>query len=531
MPPAPCQRETGSFRLEFFRRRDIIGDRIMALTDIEHIVVVMMENRSFDNLLGWLYDNQTNPPKFNIPDQQPPVYEGLKLNTYSNVLNGSPIPVSYPPTAWPPANNPNVVPTPDPNEEFVYVTNQLFGTKTPAPGATANMSGFLQDYSTTPAGVAGAGQIMETFGPTDANVINDLAKNFAVCDHWYASVPSQTWPNRAFVHSGSSDGHINNDDYELYDIPTIFNVLENQGKTWGVFHDTTYIPSLTLTQFSPQLLIHTNRFFKYDVFEQLCSAAATAPVAQKLPQYSFVEPRFTPELGFGGTQYPADYHPPHNICRGEQFLAGVYQAVSASPYRDKILLVITFDEHGGCYDHVPPPTGSAAPNPKPVSNDGSFKFDRFGVRVPTIIISSYVQPGTVFRAPQGQTPFDHTSLLATIRDWLSLDADPKNPFLPSPRIQNAPTMKSVLTLDDTNKNTNWPTITANCTVGTDDQSLQTPLSQLQQSLIAGAIRQNSDDPHDPATVAQSTAKAKSLKTYADAIQFMHPDLPVTPIKQ
>lgn len=197
---------------------------------------------------------------------------------------------------------------------------------------------------------------MQTFGPTDANVLNDLAQNFAVCDHWYASVPSQTWPNRAFVHTGSSDGHLNNDNYELYDIPTIFNVLESQGKTWGVFHDTTLIPSLTLTQFFPRLTLHDGCFHKYDIFKQMCGVAATAAPAQKLPQYSFVEPRFTPELGLFAIDYPADYHPPHNICRGEQFLADVYQAVKNSPYRDKILLVITFDEHGGCYDHVPPPS-------------------------------------------------------------------------------------------------------------------------------------------------------------------------------
>ena len=497
----------------------------MALKDIEHIVVVMMENRSFDNLLGWLYDNQSNPPKFNIPAQLSPIFEGLKPNIYSNVLKGNQVFASHPPTSWPPANNPNVVPTPDPHEEFQFVTMQLFGTATPAPGAVADMSGFLLDYSAPDAGGTSAGQIMQTFGPTDANVLNDLARNFAMCDHWHASVPSQTWPNRAFVHTGSSDGHLNNDNYELYDIPTIFNVLESQGKTWGVFHDTTLIPSLTLTQFFPRLTLHDSCFHKYDIFKQRCAAGATAAPAQKLPQYSFVEPRFTPELGLFAIDFPADYHPPHNICRGEQFLADVYLAVKNSPYRDKNLLVITFDEHGGCYDHVPPPTGAAAPYPWPKSRDGTFDFSRFGVRVPTILVSSYLQPGTVFRAPSGQTPFDHTSILATLRDWLNLDADPKNPFLNSPRIKSAPTLDVVLKLDDTNKNTNWPDITATCTIGDDDKSLQTPLNGVQHSLIAGAIRQNSDNPTDPATVTQSTFQAKGLQTYEDALNFMHPDAP------
>lgn len=497
----------------------------MALKDIEHIVVVMMENRSFDNLLGWLYDSRTNPPAFNIPSQSPPVFEGLQANKYFNELNGNRVYASHPPTPWPPANNPDVVPTPDPHEEFQFVTVQLFGTANPAPGAQADMSGFLRDYSAPDAGGTSAGQIMQSFGPQEANVLNELARNFAVCDFWYASVPSQTWPNRAFVHTGSSDGHINNDGYEPYDIPTIFNVLESQGKSWGVFHDTTLIPSLTMTQFLSRLTLYDDHFHRYDDFKQSCRAPAEAASAQKLPQYSFVEPRFTPELGLFEIDYPADYHPPHNICRGEQFLADVYQAVQASPYRDKILLVITFDEHGGCYDHCPPPTGAAAPLPGPISRDGTFDFSRFGVRVPTIVVSSYVRPGTVFRAAPGQTPFDHTSLLATLRDWLKLEADAHNPFLPSPRIKSAPTLDSVLTLDDTNKNINWPNVVATCTIGDDDKSLDTPLNGLQKSLIAGALRRKSKNPMDPVTIARSTAQANALKTYAHAIKCLHPDAP------
>jgi len=387
------------------------------------------------------------------------------------------------------------------------------------------MSGFLQDYSAQDAGGANAGQIMQTFGPQQANVLNDLARNFAVCDHWYASVPTQTWPNRGFVHTGSSDGHINNDDYEPYDVPTIFNVLESQGKSWGVFHNTTLMPSLTLTQFFPRLIPYVGKIQRYQTFKTLCAAPVTAAAAQKLPQYSFVEPRFTPELGLFSVDFPADYHPPHNICRGEQFLADVYQAVRTSPYRDSILLVITFDEHGGCYDHVPPPNGAAPPDPSPKSRDGTFDFSRFGVRVPAIVVSSYVRPGTVFRAPPGNTPYDHTSILATLRDWLALDDDAHNPFLTSPRIKNAPTLGSVLSLDDANKNADWPIITATCTIGNDDQSLQTPLNSLQHSLLAAAVRQQSATPTDQATVMKSSAQAKSLRTYQDALNFLHPDAP------
>jgi len=484
----------------------------MGMENIEHLVVVMFENRSFDNLLGWLYDNQTNPPKFNIPPQSPPTFDGLIANTYYNVIApSSPDKVfaSRPGTPWPSCPNPNQIPTPDPNEEFDNVTFQIFGTSTPQPADAANMSGFLQDYSTTDAGVASAGQIMQSFGPDEANVINDIARSFAVCDRWFASVPSQTWPNRGFVHTGSSDGHVNNDLYEWYDIPTIFNVLQDAGISWAIYHDSTLIPSLTYWQL-PQLGGFRNNVYAYADFKKLCGAPSDAAPGDKLPAYSFVEPRFMPE--FLGIEQPNDYHPPHNICRGEQFLADLYGAVQSSPYRDKIMLVILFDEHGGCYDHVPPPTGAAAPQPYPVSRDGKFKFDRFGVRIPAIVVSSYVEPGTVFRASPGEAPYDHTSVLATLRDWLKLDPAK---FLPSPRIAAAPTLDRVLTRAKGNENTAWPQIVVKCTVDSSDTSSDTPLNDVQKSLLVAAKVLNQGA--DQVTTAQ---QAKTLQTYAHGAEFL-----------
>jgi phospholipase C len=175
----------------------------MALNNIEHLVVVMMENRSFDNLLGWLYDDLSNPPSFNLPTQPSPTFEGLRPNTFSNVLNGNRVYATHPPTAWPPANNPNAVPTPDPHEEFPFVNLQLFGTASPAAGVVADMSGFLLDYSAPDAGGASAAQIMQTFGPADANVLNDLARNFAVWttgSHPCPRRPGRTAPLSTRVH-------------------------------------------------------------------------------------------------------------------------------------------------------------------------------------------------------------------------------------------------------------------------------------------------------------------------------------------
>jgi phospholipase C len=260
-------------------------------------------------------------------------------------------------------------------------------------------------------------------------------------------------------------------------------------------------------------------FHKYSVIKQLCGVAANADPTTKLPAYSFVEPRFVAELGLFEIDQPADYHPPHNICRGEQRLADIYQAIRTSPYRDKIMLVILFDEHGGCYDHVTPPTGAVAPQPGPQSRDQRFSFDRFGVRVPAIVVSSYVEPGTVFRASAGEAPYDHTSILATLRDWPALNLD-KTQFLPSPRIAAAPTLDRVLTRELGNENRAWPNITAQCTINGADVSLDIPLNSVQKSLLAGAKAQNTDTP--PAIAAQ---QAQALQTYGDAINFLHPDAP------
>ena len=490
---------------------------MIGMENIEHLVVVMMENRSFDNMLGWLYESANNLPPVNLPEKAPTTYDGLEKDKYFNQLSsrGSQrVFASHPPTAWPPTNNPNLVPTPDPHEEFDHIVTQIFGPSGYAAGGKADMSGFLQDYLTA---TSSPDQIMQSYGPQEANVVNQLARNFAACDRWFASCPCQTWPNRGFVHTGSSDGHINNDDYELYDIQTIFNVLEDRQISWGVFADTTLIPSLTWAQFLPRLSPYENHFYKFSSFLSRCAAAADLPGAQ-LPKYSFVEPRFVPELGLFDVDYPNDYHPPHNICRGEQFLARVYDAVRSSPYRDKIVLVITFDEHGGCYDHVAPPSGAVPPQPGAVSHDGQFHFDRFGVRVPTIVISSFVRPGTVFRAPDGQSPYDHTSILATLRDWLALSDQAGKPFLPSPRIAAAPTLTNVLTLSDSEKNSAWPVITAQCKTDPDDESLETPLNSVQKSLLATVNRTEGLI----TDIQASAAQAKGLQTYQHALNYLHP---------
>ena len=498
----------------------------MGLENIDHMVVLMMENRSLDNLLGWVYpEGGAGPLSFFPPGVRTP-FDGLSPNKYFNRMGEADSPkvyASHPPTSWPSCPQPNQTPTPDPHEEFEFVTQQLFGNKPPVYGEPPSMSGFLGNYATTKAGKESAVQMMQSYGPTDVPVISKLARSFAVSDRWFASAPTQTWPNRGFVHTGSSDSHINNENYEPYSNQTIFNVLDDCKKSWAVFHDTEIVPSLTHVQFL-QLWDKDDNFKKFDEFERLCASVGGAQ--PKLPSYSFLEPRFVPEPGKWwwpwSTKYPSDYHPPHDVLRGEQFLARAYEAVRSSPYRDKILLVVTFDEHGGCYDHVSPPWGSVAPLPGAVAKANGFRFDRFGVRVPTLLISSCVEAGTVFRA-DGPVPFDHASILATVRDWLDLGHDPMK-FLPSPRIQKAPKFDGVL--NATPVNSNWPPIPAAHRLWWRDRSKDIELNDVQKSLLAHMKRRDSADP-GPETMRHHAIDTRNdMHTIRHALDYLKTKAPI-----
>jgi len=220
-------------------------------------------------------------------------------------------------------------------------------------------------------------------------------------------------------------GRVNNMPDPLYDAETMFEVLEATGHTWKVYNDT-FLMSCARLQF-PQLWepLLQPHFHGMEEFEEDAAAG-------NLPEYSFVEPSFQVQ--------PNDEHPPHDVSLGEQFLLRVWKAVSGGKDWNSTLLVITFDEHGGCYDHVEPPPAippDAASNP----GEAGFHFDRYGVRIPTLLISPYIEAGTVFRSPSA-VPYDHTSILATIRDWLKIPAEK---MLHSDRVAQAPTFANVLT--------------------------------------------------------------------------------------
>lgn len=235
-------------------------ERIM--TQIEHIVLLMFENRSLDNVLGWLYADQGNRPKHNVPEQDPPVYNGLDerlAREYANPLSASPTPF---PIVKGTCGNGLAVPGLDPWEEYEHVNNQLFGDSTrrledPEPGTTPRMLGFLQDFQTSyieaytdrklPLQTWDQSlQILQTFTPEQLPVLNGLAKAYAVSDRWFSSVPTQTNPNRAFAHCGTSLGRQKNKNVEAgeqFFTDTIWNVLAHHGCTWAIYYHDHFPPT------------------------------------------------------------------------------------------------------------------------------------------------------------------------------------------------------------------------------------------------------------------------------------------------
>jgi phospholipase C len=239
---------------------------------------------------------------------------------------------------------------------------------------------------------------MHAFAPGQLPAYHTLAREFAICDHWFSSVPGPTWPNRFFLHCASAGGYVDGA-FREYRMPSVFEQLRQAGRTFGIyFHDAPQ--TLMLKQLQASLL--KGNFHHFDAF--LDHAAAGA-----LPDYTFIEPRY-----FDGPKgFANDEHPPHDVRFGEELVARVYEAVRASPRWESTLLVVLSDEHGGLYDHVPPPR--ADPPDDVASQSPPFGFDRLGVRVPTLVISPYVPRGSV-----DHTVYDHASMPATIRRLFGL---------------------------------------------------------------------------------------------------------------
>ena len=348
------------------------------------------------------------------------------------------------------------------------VMNQLFGDSTATYEAKniPPMAGFVLDNQTK--------QTMETYTPNQLPILNGLAKNFAVSDAWFSSIPGPTDVNRAFSLTGSSFGRTTN--FETKGSSTyqnwpknphpasIWKVLwdnlsEKEQKDWKIYYqdywgDFCYTYHLFVDrQVSSEVDNHREQFIEFSPMtgENPTSGFLADIENGTLPKFSYIEPAWV-----GGDNAPGDdskilpnsYHPSDDVGPGEDVLNRVYNAIQNSEtYRDNTLLIVTFDEHGGQYDHVSPPYGTRpfteehpdSVNDPTVTSDG-FAFDLFGVRVPTILISPLIEEKTVFRSTT-DVPYDATSFLSTLLSWYDI---PKENWGLGARVANAPTFEGVL---------------------------------------------------------------------------------------
>jgi phospholipase C len=374
------------------------------LQAIDHIVVLMLENRSFDHMLGYLYHDTNNV----TPIGQ--TFEGLTGSESNPGTDGKSVPV-FP--IMPDAPNAYFMPGADPGEGYMATNSQLFGSNTAPTGQpAAPMRGFVSDFAYTLTWEAREGwsivggtqpqDIMGCFTPESLPVLSALARGYAVCDHWFASVPTETLPNRAFALAGTSQGHMD-DKTKTYTSPSIFGSLTAAGVSWVVYgYDAQPLTKSNFPDITGAPKSH------FGLFTDFRNAAADGSLAQ----FVFLEPSWS---STGNSQ-----HPNYDVALGEQLIHDVYAALRTSPVWDSTLLIITYDEHGGCYDHVAPPWGAAPPDDS--AGEFGFDFTRFGIRVPTVLVSPLIPAGTVFRVPDGATPLDHTSILKTIEARWNLAA-------------------------------------------------------------------------------------------------------------
>ena len=358
-----------------------------------HIVVLMLENRSFDHMLGFLYEGKTTP------SGEP--FEGLTGGESNADASGNEVTVFKIDPAKPSAY---FMPGCNPGEGYSATNLQLFGADPEPNPPTSTNGGFVTNFAATlklnsdrhrpivPGTVPA--DIMGIFTPEMLPVLSGLARGYAVCDRWYCSVPTETIPNRAFACAATSQGHMN-DLTKSFTVPTIFGLLTGKGVRWKIYgYDKDPLARLDFpdTTGAPDANFGLFRDFQADA------------QGGQLPAYAFLEPGWGPT---GNSQHPA-----YDVAKGEQLIHDVYRALRDGPGWNQTLLIVTYDEHGSCYDHVPPPTGAIPPD-RSVGEYG-FDFARFGVWVLTVLVSPLIAPGTVFRVPTGFTPLDHTSILKTV---------------------------------------------------------------------------------------------------------------------
>ena len=389
--------------------------RVGPYAPVDHVFVLMLENHSFDNIFAF--------------SGIPGIIHATTSN--SNTLGQQTYHVSSP--------APSSMPT-DPGHEFWDVLQQLCGQSArhypwqPYP-RPINNSGFVYNYAVSKSEITKNnpnlplpeqyGDIMQCFDTrSELPVIYQLATEFAICDHWFSSIPGPTWPNRFFVHGASSAGWADSPPSGTivrWETPgggftypsgsSIFDALSKARLQWRVYVDETG----PLLGGIPQ--VAALKGVTYQVNTQAFSVFQSDLQAPYPYAYTFIEPNYGDVAG-GSYTGGSSQHPMDGVARGESLIKQTYEAIRNSPLWNRSLLIITYDEHGGFYDSVPPGPAprpaDGSPNDANINNNG-FLFDNYGVRVPAVVVSPMIPKGTV-----DHTLYDHASVPATLEHLYGL---------------------------------------------------------------------------------------------------------------
>ena len=358
----------------------------MPLPDIETIVFVMMENRSFDHAVGYL--STANPPLPVEGVREDPAW----LDAHASVLEGR----RYPPHPL----GRDVGRIDDPPHDHAAVATQLGAPA--APGQPPPMDGFVASYVARQPPPADPSLVMGYYDAAAVPVFDFFARHYCVCDHWFAALPTGTQPNRLMAMGGASS-IVDNAAVFLRDQTLAYDWLTARGVPWCAYQYGDFFPFFSLmprwlpemvTSLALSALGGRGRFRRYARFREHWAGEGA------MPAVVFVEPEYTD----GPHGEPNDDHPPTGIAKGQAFLADLYATLVANPARWRnAMLVVAYDEHGGFFDHVPP---------LPVPADlGGLAVATTGLRVPAFVVSPHVAAGVPFT-----DPLDHTSFLRLLAD-------------------------------------------------------------------------------------------------------------------
>ena len=392
---------------------------VARLDGIEHVVVVMLENRSFDHMLGYLslpeelgghgrteVDGLTGPEtNFNLDGEQRVPIRHLDALKFKDE-------------------------TEDPDHSGPSTDEQLSG----------DCGGFVRNFARISAQRAKANNeqapdpslVMGYYSGRDLPVYDHLAREYCIIDRWFSSVPGATWPNRLYATTGQAAETREDLNPPIYSLPSFARHLDDHGVGWRWY---SYDPA-TLRMVDPAYRLRHHEHFAYvdsralslqedlagDLFEEGTSFLDDA-AAGRLPAVSWIDPHFKDAAVLGPNSN--DDHPPSDVAAGQDLVLQIFHALRTIELWSKALMLVVYDEHGGFYDHVLPPA----------SGDDEKEFARLGVRVPALLISPFVSARSVSSQLAAELHFDHTSIIKTILTRFC-NKDGQIPAM-TPRVQRA----------------------------------------------------------------------------------------------